>query len=224
MQQSTIAMPCNYSGFFDAAQAAQFGIADFDWSNARGPWSTAQPMNCQELLVEQAAAVKAVNPNTHVWVYRNSAKALPWFTDVRTKLDDPNYAGWFIKFGPGPYHVPNCTTSGNTTKCSIFYHDQDQTPRAGDGWECLDGVCDCGNNPCGEYMFDFRNDTLVDYLVNEYVLGPDGLGNPNITGFYCTCRTCLSPFPSPPPVTITPFPSAPVALPPRTRLGVPSLT
>jgi hypothetical protein len=142
-------------------------------------------MNCQELLSEQVNLLKAVNPTAKVFVYRNSVKALPWFTDVRVKLDDPAYAGWFLKFNSSsPYHVPNCTTSGNSTKCSNFYHDQEQTPSTSAGWECLGGVCDCGDNPCGEYLFDFRNDSLAAYLTGEYILGPTALGNPNISGFF----------------------------------------
>ncbi len=33
------------------------------------------PMDCEERLVSQAKAVKAVSPETHVWVYRNLVKA-----------------------------------------------------------------------------------------------------------------------------------------------------
>ena len=32
-------------------------------------------------------------PGGRVWVYRNSVKALPWFTSVREKLEDPAYWG-----------------------------------------------------------------------------------------------------------------------------------
>ena len=31
----TIMMPCNTSGFFSPSNAARYGVADFDWSNAR---------------------------------------------------------------------------------------------------------------------------------------------------------------------------------------------
>jgi hypothetical protein len=31
MSKSTIFMPCNYSGQYDPAVAAKFGIVDFDW-------------------------------------------------------------------------------------------------------------------------------------------------------------------------------------------------
>jgi hypothetical protein len=33
--------------------------------------------------------VKAANPATHVWVYRQLVKALPWYRDVGEKMADP---------------------------------------------------------------------------------------------------------------------------------------
>ena len=75
-----------------------------------------------------------------VWVYRNTIKALNWFSSVREKLDDPRYASWFVKFDGfsdapypgggasrpknGSYHVPVCDWYDNGTKprCSGFYH------------------------------------------------------------------------------------------------------
>ena len=48
-------------------------------------------------------------------------------------MDDPQYSGFFLKFDPKPplangsYYVPNCAPE-NASKCSIFYHDQEQTP------------------------------------------------------------------------------------------------
>lgn len=93
----------------------------------------------ESLFVLQAKMVKAINPKTKVFVYRNLVKALPWYTGVRTKITDPAYDGFFLKFKPGgaygngTYHVPQCTDSveGHATKCSKFYHDQEQTPQPG---------------------------------------------------------------------------------------------
>ena len=75
--------------------------------------------------------------------------------------------------------MPVCDEVG---KCSPLYHDQLQTPgyREGDGI-CFDH-CDCGSIPCGEYLFDHRNQSLRDFLVNEYIMGENGLGNPMIDG------------------------------------------
>ena len=109
MQQSTIAMPCNYTGFLDmSGDIGRFGIVDFDWSNAKEVWSNAHPMNAEELLLDQAkrrkAAIcpascpypagcpdKAACPQAKTWVYRNFVKALPWYSSVREKLSDPAY-------------------------------------------------------------------------------------------------------------------------------------
>jgi len=120
-----------------------------------------------------------------VWVYRNLVKALPWFSSVRTKITDPAYSGWFLKFKPkGPYHVPQCDSNYNPPLCSNFYHDQNQVPEnpSGDG-DCTE-PCDCGGVPCGEYLWDHRNESLREFLINEFLLGPTGLGDPNIIGFY----------------------------------------
>jgi hypothetical protein len=111
-------------------------------------------MDCEERLLSQAAMVKAVNPDTKVFVYRNLVKALPWYTSVWKKLADPAFSGWFLPFsGSGNYHVPACDTTYSPPLCSDRYHDQDQTPKHphGDG-SCTD-LCDCGGVPCGECEF-----------------------------------------------------------------------
>lgn len=84
---------------------------------------------------------------------RSTGQALPWFSAVREKLQDPAYAGWFIKFDGSRalYHVPRCAAE-NSTKCSDFYHDQEQTPAVPTAAQpdpdgvCV-GECDCGRHP-----------------------------------------------------------------------------
>jgi len=68
----------------------------------------------------------------------------------------------------------------NPLKCSDLYHDQaPETPQ-----KCNE-VCDCGKLPCGVYLFDFRNGSmLLDFLIREYILGPDGLDSPLIDGYF----------------------------------------
>merc|ERR1712070_408890 len=175
-------MPCNYSGYMDPELCARWGITDFDWSNAKQMWSNAKPMDCQERLVRQAMAVKKINPHTKVFVYRNLVKALPWYTDVRIKLDDPAYSGWFLKFKDGingSYHVPACTGR----KCSPFYHDQDQTPEYPHGDGSCTEECDCGDQPCGEYLWNHTNGTMLqDFLVNQFVMGQHGVVHSAIDG------------------------------------------
>jgi hypothetical protein len=195
LNRSTIVQPCNESGFFDPSFLAKFGVVDVDWSNAKAIYTNQHPMNCEELLVEQGAMVKAINPDTHYFVYRNLVKALPWFTNVNTKLRDPAYRDWFLPFAvPGPfgnntYHVPQCDDNFDPPLCSDRYHDQEQTPEHphGDG-SCAE-PCDCNGVPCGEYLWNpallaSGNTSLRDYIVSEVILGPTALGNANVSGFY----------------------------------------
>ena len=157
MSRSTVFMPCNVSGMFDPAIAGRYGIADFDWSNGkltpdgRG-WQQAKPMDTGAVLIEQAAQVKAANPRTHVWVYRQLVKALPWYKDIGEKMADPRYSGWFLPFRKGgasdlrngSWHVPPCTGG----LCSSLYHSQDQVQP-----HSCNGTCDCSGVPCGEYLW-----------------------------------------------------------------------
>ena len=167
-------------------------------------------MNCEELLVQQAIATKHATNTTSrtlhikVFVYRNIVKALPWFTSVRTKLDDPTYSGFLLKFDTTQvqqYHQPMCANE-NHTHCSTYYHDQGQTPQVPttdlpypDG-VCSDKYCDCGKNPCGEYLFDHRNGTMRrEWLIEEIILGPSAIGHAAIDGlfldvFWCSDLLC----------------------------------
>lgn len=183
MKRSTFLYTCNNSGMHSVSEAVKYGVVAYDWSNAKQLWANAKPMTDEELLTKQAEMVLAADPGIpgeqpRVWVYRNKIKALNWYTSVRVKLDDPAYAGWFVKFkdykGPSSnhsYHVPACTYE----KCSGFYHDQEQTPEHphGDG-SCVD-ECDCGKAPCGEYIFDHRNDSFADWFINEYMITKETL-------------------------------------------------
>ena len=137
-------------------------------------------------MAAQVSRVKQINPAAKVFGYRNLVKALPWFSTVRAKLEDARYAGFFLAFNgsaPGAYHVPDCAAE-NASKCSVFYHDQEQTPAVPtpaaphpDG-SCGGSVCDCGEQPCGEYLFDHRNGSMLrEWIVNELILGPTGVGD-----------------------------------------------
>ena len=72
-------------------------------------------------------------------------KALPWFTDVRVKINDPAYAGWFL-------HLDDNTSAP-------FYHDTQQTVPG-----------DCGGVVCGEYLWDHRNARWVLYAMPGFLL------------------------------------------------------
>ena len=68
MSRSTVIMPCNTSGWFDPAEAARYGLVDIDWSNARAQWARHRPMDDDARLATEVAMVKAINPQTHVWI------------------------------------------------------------------------------------------------------------------------------------------------------------
>ena len=200
--ESLITMQCNSSGTSSPSRASQFGIVSYDWSNAKAVWAKQKPINCEEMLEQQALMAKQAGTK-HVFVYRNVVKALPWFTKVRTKLNDPAYDGFFLKFDPTKqsedYHVPQCALE-NSTHCSPYYHDQEQTPEVPspdepnpDG-KCDKDYCDCGIHPCGEYLFDHRNGTMLrEFLVNEVVLGAliqDDAGRKVVDGLFIDDYWC----------------------------------
>ena len=101
---------------------------------------------------------------------------MSWYTEVSEKLRDPAYAGFFLPFRRGgavglrngSFYSPPCTGG----VCSSRFHSQDQTPQHA---ECK-GKCDCGGAPCGEYLWDHRNESLRSWLVNEHVMGALGMG------------------------------------------------
>lgn len=203
MSMSTISMQCNSSGWSSPERGAQFGIISYDWSNGKDQWAAAKPMDCEERLLKQCEMTKEQNPDSHVFAYRNVVKALPWYSSIREKMDDPAYSGWFLKFDPAgfPYNVSQCAAEDGS-KCSVYYHDQGQTPAVPtaaqphpDG-SCADGVCDCGGQPCGEYLWDHRNGSMLrDWLVEHHVGGPTGIGSPSIDGlfmddYWCSTLIC----------------------------------
>jgi hypothetical protein len=47
------------------------------------------------------------------------------------------------------------------------------------------GTCDCGFVPCGEYLFDHRNGSMLrEWLLREVIGGPNGVDNPAIGGLF----------------------------------------
>ena len=196
MNLSTIIMPCNNSGFTDPEATKGWGVVDFDWSNAKGKkdapgWVKHSPMDDEEMLFEQVKMTTQATNGTTVWVYRCSIYAYPWYTSVRTILDDPAYSDWFIKFKEeGPWFSPKCDTYGNPPKCSDNFHMQEQTPGFphGDG-DCAAPGCDCGVAPCGMYLWNHSSTTVVkgqsfrDWFVNDYMLNEVGM-SPLVSGFF----------------------------------------
>ena len=120
LNRSTIAQPCNYSGWFDPALAAQFGVVSFDWANNENAWH-ARPLNGSaggsdsDDLVTQARMVKALNNETKVFVYRQGQGAgSPAGKQATAVLADPQYDGFFLKSVGGPGALPAGTRVGGT--------------------------------------------------------------------------------------------------------------
>ena len=218
MNRSTFLMACNNTGLFSTEFSSKWGIVDYDWSNAKRIWIDHSPMDCDTLLVEQAARNKAHNPTTKVFVYRNIVKALPWNTQVRRLLQDKANWGWFLPYDgcliSGEYTCKNNNT-GEIDASANLWHDEVQTPGwTGGGTGGPDGVChgdsigntgkgcDCGAGvSCGGYIWDHRNASLVRWLTEQYIGGRDfGLGNPAVVSlqhsvvapipWVCTCMQC----------------------------------
>lgn len=190
LNQSTIIMPCNNSGFTDPKSTIGWSIIDFDWSNAKALWVNTQPMTDEEYLQQQVVMSTSASLGQTVWVYRGSMWAYPWYTSVRKTLDDPAYSDWYIKFKPvGPWYSNKCDNNFNPPKCSDLYHNVEQTPGypTGDG-NCAE-PCDCGKLPCGFYIWNHSSTTVVygqtflDWFKDTYIFDYQGT-SPLVSGFY----------------------------------------
>ena len=213
LNRSTYWYSCRQDAPNDPALATNWSIINIDWSNEKDIWAKEKPMRCEERLFEQAQAFKAARPAwARSWVYRNTCKALPWYSTVRTLLSDPAYAPWFLNFASnatvnGSYYSPPCDANYDPPLCSNYYHDSVcpayesgacQVPGypTGDG-DCAAPACDVGPVPVGEYLWDPRawntsinGQTLGDWWKDTYLFGPLGAGNENITGFYARTKKC----------------------------------
>ena len=182
---STYYYACRQDNSIDPALAANWSIINIDWSNEKDIWAKEKPMRCEERLFEQAQALKAARPpSARSWVYRNTCKALPWYSTVREKLVDPDFAPWFLRFGAVPpinstsYFSPPCDDNYSPPLCSGFYHDSvcapdEQGACQVPGYPTGDGVCDApacdvGAVPSGEYVWDPR---AWNVSVNGLTLG-----------------------------------------------------
>ena len=80
--------------------------------------------------------------------------------------------------GGQPNHVSGYKPSAGEAPPPVVGHGGSQL--------CASGECDCGEGfPCGEYLWDHRNQSLRTWLIREFILGKKtGLGNSNVDGFY----------------------------------------
>eukprot|EP01047_Picozoa_sp_COSAG01_P106982 COSAG01_NODE_36040_length_523_cov_1.023585_1_plen_137_part_10 len=83
MAKSTVAMPCNYSGYYNLDALDGFGYLQFDWSNRKDEWCQDKPMTASESIARQSAMVHAKSPDVKIGVYRNGIKAINLFAEQR---------------------------------------------------------------------------------------------------------------------------------------------
>ena len=106
-----------------------------------------------------------------VWVYRNLVQPYANFVQLREKIADPNYAGWFLPFDPATNNeslTPRCEFNPRLGRelCSDLFHTR--LAWTENGHDCGDVV------PCGDYVFDHRNASLREWIVKEWIMGPLG--------------------------------------------------
>ena len=140
-----------------------------------------RPKDADVMMVEHAAVMKKMAPNTKVWIYRNLVQPYANFVQLREKIEDPQYSGWFIHFGPGndEKKTPRCEYNPRLKKqlCTDLFHTR--LAWTENGHDCGDHV------PCGDYVFDHRNASLRAWIVDEFMMGDAlGMGNTSaVDGF-----------------------------------------
>eukprot|EP00656_Telonema_subtile_P006640 TRINITY_DN13077_c0_g1_i2.p1 TRINITY_DN13077_c0_g1~~TRINITY_DN13077_c0_g1_i2.p1 ORF type:complete len:153 (+),score=34.43 TRINITY_DN13077_c0_g1_i2:148-606(+) len=127
LSKSTMIQTCASSASSSLDYLRDWGTVSYDWSNLNAVWHADHPMDSDQKLVDQAARAAKAAPDTQIWIYRNLVIAYAEFNQVREKLEDPQYSGWFLPFGAGNNEsiTPRCDTSGH---CSALFHTPSQRP------------------------------------------------------------------------------------------------
>jgi hypothetical protein len=115
MQLSTQQFLNPSEDFYDNATvafAAKHAVVGIPWYNDYN-----LPMHREETLVIQAAYIKAVNPKTRIFVYRNAELALNIYDTCAKVMYDPSKTNWFVLF-------PNGTIYNDSTRIGNYRMDQ----------------------------------------------------------------------------------------------------
>ena len=95
---------------------------------------------------------------------------------------------------PSDVHVPLCDKAAPGKCNNVHYFDQNQVPQVpGDNWSndtldvyqglaCAGGACNCGQSPCGEFLFNFSTPAMVDWWLLEHMGGENGLDHAAVDG------------------------------------------
>ena len=187
MARSTVAFPANFTGAYNPALAARFGLNMFDQSNGQLLWSahvhhfdeTPDMFDMEDFLLnQQIAPVKAINPDSKAFIYRSGQCALSYVKVFRDEMMDsskkhlwisyrPNGTGTagsvYSEVSPGPF----CPGSNGTLP-----------PPAGGWWPSLSGK----NITCGDdWFFDFTVPAARDLYTSDSVLR---IADKRVDGFF----------------------------------------
>jgi Hypothetical glycosyl hydrolase family 15 len=102
----------NYYDNATVSFAALHGVIGIDWANHHN-----LSMHREDTLAQQAAIIKAVNPKTRVFVYRQSELALNIFDNGAKVMYDPSKTNWFVLF-------PNGSIYNDSTRVGNYRMDQ----------------------------------------------------------------------------------------------------
>ena len=134
-----------------------------DWSIASGRWrAPGAPCSATTgaaTLVEQCRRIKAVNPATKCFVYRNAQLALEWLEPQRAAMQDASKAGYFLQYQAG--------NPRNVTPGTVYS-------------EAAGGRAE----GCRQYFWNYSNPAAFAYALAVSELGPLGAGSPYVDGTY----------------------------------------
>lgn len=163
LNRSTMAQPGNSPGFLDAAAAARFGLVSLDWSIASNVWHPPgtgfNVSTGAATLVEQCRRIKAVDPSTLCFVYRNSELALEWLEPQRAVMVNASTADYFLQYQPGN---PDGAAPGSV------YVEVAGAPATG----------------ARQFLVNWSNPAAFDYFLRESELGPLGVASPFVDGTF----------------------------------------
>lgn len=162
-----------------AAFLRKWGIVSLDFESEEAKWAHHSPKDADVTMLAQLDRLKAIAPHTRFWIYRQLVQAYSNFVEIREKLEDPQFSGWFLKFGPHNNEslTPRCAYNPRVGRqlCSNLFHTS--LAWTENGHDCGDVI------PCGDYVFDHRNQSLREWLVRTHILGPRGMAHPAVDGF-----------------------------------------
>ena len=140
------------------------------------------------------AAAAAANRTIFTWWNTSGTSGRCWFSSE-----------WSTPPKPGTTSTLPVHEAGHVTGYRPA-HGEAPPAVAVDPNTCVSGDCDCGDDiPCGEYLWDHRNQSLRTWLLDVFILGAgSALGNPAIDGFYFddSWRSKAVPSPQPPPGSV----------------------